>query len=957
MGKVERAANRMKALVLGTLMTAQFAAMAVAGSAVGDERPLVAKQGGAGAAAGNTATPQDVSTDVAQNGNKEEIERLRQQLTRAGADGREAREAAVVRLMGMPEPAAHRVLQLELQRNDDPEAVRLAVLQALQRHLLGNPATLFGGAGADARSAILTGYVSACAPFWREPAVVDGPAAQLRRAARIALQRVPARELDAAARVLLAAATTDVGRRVEILRCLADMQQTLFAPTIAQSIEAADEVLRDGARRALQMLIYADEPIETQAQFEAWWQANSDQRYVDLVERAARTGPRPVERLREELARLRVEAAREFVSAHLLRTPGIDWAALRERIVVDDAAVLDACLEIVRGVIANGLPAEDAAAPRQAFCRALLQRFHRVPVDKQVRRALLLEVASYLAKPEEGELAAELVGLLMGQLDAGSSEARVAAVRALRRFPSAEHRRELVRRALAMLTSGDPDRDVLAALFDTLASRVAPRWSAPGADDADKADWLRLVEKGCRSDPQLELRTKALVLAQTLDGKDGRVPEVFPLLLALAKDGKVDTKYRSTCLIYLQAWRNDEDLADDWVVALQELVADTAPELRLQAAESMVRLPESTNPKRGEWLNAVMTSVRDRLVVETEASVLRALVDFVQVCGREPHMPERAIGALKFVLAQMGNPVPAEHQFRLEPVLQALATIAADPRADRGQWLGACAPLLMHGKRQSLRLVLQSHAAIDLAKDVGSADAGAAERARQAMRAIIETAALKQARESWTSTEELQREARDVRTAFGALDPLDEAQRLERPVHRLLRLEVDLATGRFQEVVARAQAWLGLGGGSNGGSAKEPFSDEQKARVRMLAAEAQLALSKPEAALALLDERGLVASGDSAAIDLTVRIARALSQSDLRRATDLFERALAVTAPEDPAFRGRLLDWMQHQLRLDPASRPMVLERAAPHTAAFQNADCPAEQREAFEALRTTKRP
>lgn len=105
-------------------------------------------------------------------------------------------------------------------------------------------------------------------------------------------------------------------------------------------------------------------------------------------------------------------------------------------------------------------------------------------------------------------------------------------------------------------------------------------------------------------------------------------------------------------------------------------------------------------------------------------------------------------------------------------MLQALATIGSDPRADRGQWLAACAPLLEYRRRQSLRLILSNHAAIDFAKDVVASDAGLAERARTAMNLIIETAALKPVRDAWSSSEELMREAREVRAAFGALDAL-----------------------------------------------------------------------------------------------------------------------------------------------------------------------------------------
>ena len=68
-----------------------------------------------------------------------------------------------------------------------------------------------------------------------------------RAAARRALQRVPARELAAAASMLLASA--EASDRANALRCLADMQQTLLAPTIASQLEAPEAVVRRPRRR------------------------------------------------------------------------------------------------------------------------------------------------------------------------------------------------------------------------------------------------------------------------------------------------------------------------------------------------------------------------------------------------------------------------------------------------------------------------------------------------------------------------------------------------------------------------------------------------------------------------------------------------------------------------------------------------------------------------------------
>jgi len=879
----------------------------------------------------------------------QDLVRLREMLGRAGPDGRDARESAVVRLLGMNDPAAHRLLQEFLLRRDDPDRVRETILASLQRHVLGNSKQWFGGASDEVRRQVLAGYLDALAPLWHEPgsAIDDAVDNPVRAAARRCLQSVPVRELDVAARHLLATAATDT--KVEVMRCLADMQQILLAQTLADFLEASEEPVRVQARRSLQLLTYHDDEFQTKAQFVAWQERYGEWRYVDLAERAARLGPRPLERMREDFARLRVEAARDFVRAHTVRTPGIDWAAIQSRTMVDDPAVLDACLELLQQSLANGLPADDQALPRQTFCRAVLQRFRQVAPDQVRRRALLLEVAAYLCRSEEGELAAEVTTLLLAQLDAPEADLQVAALRGLRRFPNLETRTRLVRHASKLLRTGAEAREQLLATLATLSSRTMPRWTAPMASDPDKAEWLALVEAACRTAKDPEVRNAGLALVQTLDGSEQRVPELFRLLLDLAKDGGQDTKFRSTCVIQLRGWRSQEGVAEEWVLAMHELLKDPADELRLQAVESLVRLPESVDARRLEWIGATTNVLRDRIQVEANATVLRSLVNCLLACGREPQTSANAIGALSTLLSELGSASPAEKELRLEPLLQALATIAAGPHAERGQWIRACRQLLQFEKRQSVRLVLQNHGAVDLAKLVGSDDAGQAGPARQAMALLIRTALLKPSKDAWTSSPELLQEARDVRVAFGALDAVDESQRLDEPAHRVLRLEVDLACGKYPDVAQRAGLWLANGSAATG---RVPFSAAEADRARVLAAEAQLAMSKADAAARLLTELTSQPPSDPGVLDLQSRVARALFTSDKPGALALFESTWKATPPVDPAFRGRLLEWMQHHARFLPAARQELLETSEPFVALFRAGDCPTEQRDAFQQLR-----
>ncbi|MBL8755598.1 MAG: hypothetical protein JNK15_20035, partial [Planctomycetes bacterium] len=639
----------------------------------------------------------------------------------------------------------------------------------------------------------------------------------------------------------------------------------------------------------------------------------------------------------------------DVVRAHVKSNPGVDWAAVQSRVVVDDPNVLDACLDILQHALATGAVADGPSPARQAFCRALLQRRSLTPVANRHRRARLLEVAAWLGHPEEVELAAELVGQLFAEAEGDDPASRLAALRGLRRYPSVDNRVRLVTIAQRLMGAPRAARDEIAAILQTLTGRTQPRWTAPLPNDPDKAEWLALMAACCRSEVALELQEPALQMAQILDKNEQRVPEVFQLLLVLVRETTLSTKFRVTCAIHLQGWRTESTLTDTWVRAFHELLLDAEAELRQQAAEALSSLVTSIDSNRGQWLSSTILVLRDRLGVEPDATVLRSLVACMQACGCEPSMPEKAIGALRFVLQSLPNPVPADQQFRVEPLLSALATVAAHPRADRGQWLAACETLAVNRRRQSLRLILQNHAAIEMAQFVASPDPGASRRSRDALRWLLETAAMKSPRESWTATEELQREARDVRTAFGAFDALEESARPDSAGLRLLRLEVDLLAGKHQDVVLRATNWLGSGGG------RVAWNDDERNRARELAASAHLQLGRAESARKLLDERTGELPSDAGSLDLEARVGKALAATDLPGAVDMSSKVLRRTPVEDAAFRQRLVEWMELKLRHEPASRGDVLREAEKHAALFSAPECSAELRQQFEQLRATR--
>ncbi len=879
-----------------------------------------------------------------------DLEQLRSMLDKSGPEGKADRVSAVQQLLALPKREAHRLLHERL-RSKDPDGLRQTILEGLGVHLLGNPSTQFGGADETLRKVILTGYLDACAPLWRDATDVEDVANQpVRGAARQALRRVPVRELDVAARTLMTRnAPLD---RVLVLRCLADMQQTLLAKTIADQLEAPEDVVRLGAQKALQLLTYADTPIRTKADFDAWFAQFGSMRYVDLVERVARNAPSTYSRLSEQLVQLRVESARELVTVHIAAKSGIDWAAVQARTFSDGRPVLDACLQALQGVLVKGTAVDGAAPTRQAFCRALLDRFGLVGVSTdptiQKRRALLIEVAAYLIKAEETEFANEIRTVLIAELASSSPASQVAALRGLRRFPSPEARKALVKRALQVLAASKGKQEQLKIMLETLAAPREPRWFAPSPGDPDLADWLQLIDTSCRAAKDLGLRQKALLLAQVTDRAGARVPDAFGTLLTLAMDVKVETNFRANCLIYLKAWRSDEPLAEQWLLALHELLSDDEQPVRRQAAESLVHLPNSKDDRRDGWFKTTLEVIRDRLLVERDEDVLKALVNCVTAIGAEAQMSEKTIGALKTVLSGLGSPIKPEHTFRMKPLLRALSTIAAGANTEPGQWLAACEPLLSNTERGLLRVVLGSHDAISLAKDVGSADKALVDRSCKAMRYLIEAAVLKPASTAWSSSSDLKNEARDVRAAFEALDKADTAQRLDQPKHRLVRLTVDLAAGKNAEVVARATTWLKATGAA--GPQDVAYSDH----MRFLTAEAQLALKQPLKALTVLETRSATAAATAEVLDLSSRIANDLvAQKELARAVEVFERTMRATATENPQFRRRLLDWMKHSIQHDQKNREATLAEGQKHAALFEAADCPAPLREAFKQLQS----
>jgi len=61
------------------------------------------------------------------------------------------------------------------------------------------------------------------------------------------------------------------------------------------------------------------------------------------------------------------------------------------------------------------------------------------------------------------------------------------------------------------------------------------------------------------------------------------------------------------------------------------------------------------------------------------------------------------------------------------------------------------------------------------------------------------------------------------------------------------------------------------------------------------------------------------------------------------------------TATEDPAFRPRLMEWVQLRLRLDASLRADTMREMAKYADQFESKDCPADLKEAWQQLRGSR--
>jgi hypothetical protein len=246
------------------------------------------------------------------------------------------------------------------------------------------------------------------------------------------------------------------------------------------------------------------------------------------------------------------------------------------------------------------------------------------------------------------------------------------------------------------------------------------------------------------------------------------------------------------------------------------------------------------------------------------------------------------------------------------------------------------------------RAVLASQRAVSLAEKVKDADSVVAEAARRGMQVIVQAAVLKPPAEPWST---LREEAVEVRSALLALDQVQVST--DAPAVRLLRLAVFAALDQPQEVLAAAMRYL-----ANAEPPKDaaPLSARDLDAVRLLAADAAVALGKRDEAERLLGERDPSLAEEPAALDVVEKLGLSLSDLNddvaVRKAAPMLDRVLRATAATDPRYRARLVAWARVAARLGPEDRARAVALLDSKAEFFAAADCPANLRAEFDRLR-----
>jgi len=884
------------------------------------------------------ATPCDARAQGAgADQDPEDLARLRAELSRPGPEAQDVRFSAAQELLSRRDPRAHAVLHERLLRDEDPDGVRQLILERLEGRLRDDRDKVFGLAAdteLEARLALHASYSRPLAHIMAQPVSAGDTAPRT-------LARACYLRLDAQARYTgIEAMLADPALRGLGISAARDSRLPRVGKLLAGVL--ADEVHGDAARRALGGLTFHAESFVDEAAFDAWYAANQGLTYTDLAERAAREAEAAIATQRAEHHR-ELRDARAQLATALCSAVEIRWDGLARLCGPDvPPEQVDACLGAIAPLLATRLHEGNGTRERRAFHRDLVQRLDN-PVASERQRALLLEVSAYLLRPvdpAEKELRQGMSERLRRAMSTGSHELRLAALRGVRRFYSAENRTavlDLVRNELASLKTGaepaatvaEPKMALLTTAFATLET-TTPRWYAPTEDSTELQALREALDQVIANPAFGDLRRQVIALARQRDEQGRRLMTLFRCLENHAREVEREPELRRLAFIYAQDYMGEVAVTDDYVKLALHLLADPESELRRLASERLKTLPE-TDERARHWSREILRIGRERLIAEPDPAVYRELVKILAQCAVPPRGDkaefEAVLTALEGAIADtVREPVRPEVQFRLEPLFGELNVLAVGPSASIEHWIGAVQVFVDHKQRGRALDVLSRRRVALVPPD--------SPLARAAWMLPIRVAELRTPDEPL-----LEGEARDVREVMNLLTK--HVPDWETPMARLLQVEVADALGEFSTARSIGDALL---------RAPETAAAVGD-RGRVAVAEARARTDDASGAVDLLAAVPAGSSYADVAADLLEGITRERRTRDVGVSLRAADAMFALLRDDQPDFRDRFLLWAEVCAEHAPDRSEEVRAALTNRAGLFTAAECPEAARTRFDAL------
>lgn len=689
------------------------------------------------------------------------IIRCKADLATVGPNFRQKRAVAVATLLTVDDPRAHAVLQEYVVPGEDLQGVRHLVLTELARQLSNLNAAVFYRS--KQRDLIRRAYLVKLVQHFDGVPAATASLANLRELARDALTAMRTKEdLQAGFQDLLK--IKDLASNA--VHAIGQIRDPALAPLLGALLDGngKDEMLADAASAALENLTY--ETFLDKQSFDAWWLINSDKGYIALAERYAR---RARQILRDEVGAARnrhTETVAQLVELLAGSTMKDRWKKiLREVFESGSPELMSASLGRLATVLADVVPDAKAsdAKDRLSFVAEANRRLAAQPDAAQ--HALLLEVGSYLCAPDEVDPRKAQEALLQQGISHSSSIVRLAALRGLRRFFTADNRALVVDVASAARAAND-----LEQLQVAVGTLMTVGWRAPkAAEEKALAKWVSVLRNLLTADTlPTDLRVDVVKVLCQSDIDGARLRPVFKVLLqeTIREDLAVEVRrqilLRIQRLLPAKASASRDTAAEEYIQLLSGLQESAVPEIRLAAARLLV-VPENLSAEYPQKLGKFMIeSVGSRLLLETDEAVFAAQVTVLRNLAAKDEYVGGVNGRLRKALDELRGKAAATK--RLDLLVGGLKQLALNDRSTAVDWYETCSRLIEPplADRQSVRSILQYHVGRDSGQKLSTTSP---DLQVSIHKLVLRTAALRPATSPW-KTEKNDGEAKMVQSAF-----------------------------------------------------------------------------------------------------------------------------------------------------------------------------------------------